>query len=223
MNAPSTNLAVKVSQPLAEARSLKIATPDDYEKAGDMLKAIKSLRKEVDDAFDDIIKKAHDAHKAAVAKKREHEVPLTQAEALIKGGMIAYQSELQRKAREEQARLEEQARKERERLEARAAKAEAAGKSEKADELRSRAETVAAPVVSINTPKVAGIATRETYRAVVVDLQALVRGIVEGKVPVLAVMPDMTFLNGQARLQKDALNYPGVRVEKIQGISSRAS
>ena len=223
MNAPQTNLAVKVSEPLAMARGIQIKTPAHYEQAGDMLKSIKALRKEVDDAFDDIIKKAHEAHKAAVSKKKEHELPLQQAETILKSGMLAFQQEQQRRAREEQARLEEQARKEREKLEARAAAAEAKGKAERAEELRTQAATVPTPIVSIETPRVSGVSTRETYRAVVIDLQALVRGIMEGKVPVLAVMPDMTFLNGQARLQKSAMRYPGVKVEVVQGISSRSA
>ena len=219
----STNLQVEVSQPLAEARVFKIVTAEHYTTAATRLQGIKALMKKVNETFDPIISKAHAAHKEAVSKKKELELPLQQAETAYKTGMIGYQNEQERIRREQQAKLEEEARKEREKLEARAAKAEEKGKTEKADELRAQAATVPTPIVQIETPRVAGISTRETHRAVVVDQMALLKAVVEGKVPEGAILANDAFLNAQARLQKSALNYPGVKVVVEQGIASRAN
>lgn len=215
-------LAVEVSKPLAEARQFKVSNPEQYSLAGLKLKAIKLLRSKVDQTFDPIIQKAHAAHKEAVGQKKSHELPLIEAEGILKRAMLTFQDEQSRKAREEQARLEERARKEREKLEARAAAAEAAGKVEKAAELQTRAETVATPIVTIETPKVAGIATRETYKAVVFDKMALIRAVAAGEVPDAVLNYDQAVLNAQARALKGALSYPGIRVETVQSISSRA-
>lgn len=219
----NTSLAVEVSQPLSEARSFKIVTQEHYAAAGDRLKGIKSLLKKVADTFDPIISKAHAAHKEAVSQKKTHEAPLIEAEGIYKRAMLNYQDEQERIRREEQARLEEAARKEREKLEAQAAKAEAKGKTEKADELKTRAEMVAVPVVSIETPKIAGISTRETYKAVVFDKMALIRAVAEGKVPDTILLYDQTALNQLARSLKTGLNYPGVRVEAFQTIASTSA
>ena len=218
-----TNLQVEVSQPLAEARQFRVSTTEQYTAAGERLKGIMALKKRVNETFDPIIKKAHEAHREAVAQKRNHETPLIEAENLYKQSMVTFQREQERQAREQQAKLDEAARKEREKLEAQAAKAEAKGKTERAEELRTRAETVPAPVVQIETPKVAGISTRETWKATVTDFRALLVGVIEGKVPEGAVMANDSFLNAQARLQKSALKYPGVSVEAVQTMSSRSA
>ena len=218
-----TNLQVEVSQPLAEARVFKIVTTEQYSAAGEKLKGIMALKRKVDAAFDDIIKKAYSTHREAVAKKKEHEAPLIEAEGIYKRAMLGFQQDQERIRREQQAKLEEEARKEREKLEARAAKAEEKGKTEKADELRAQAATVPTPIVQIETPRVASISTRETHRAVVVDQMALLKAVVEGKVPEGAILANDAFLNAQARLQKSALNYPGVKVVVEQGIASRSA
>lgn len=218
-----TDLSVEVSQPLAEARVYKIVSQDQYSGAGERLKGIMSLKKKVNETFDPIISKAHAAHKEAVLQKKNHEGPLIEAEGLYKRAMLGFQQEQERIRRETQAKLEEEARKEREKLEARAAKAEEKGKSEKAEELRTQAATVPTPVVQIETPRVSGVSTRETYKAEVTDLMLLVKAVAAGTVPLGAIEASTTFLNGQARLQKTALQYPGVKVVVEQGISSRAS
>lgn len=216
-------LAAEASGFLTAARGFKITSAEQYELAGARLKGIKALREKIATTFDPHIKRAHEAHKALIREKQDAEAPLVQAEATYKGALIAYQDELNRKAREEQARLEEQARKERERLEARAAKAEEKGKEEKAEALRMQAATVATPVVSIAPPKVSGISTRESWKARVTDKMALVKAVAEGKVPLTALDVNATFLANQARALKTELNYPGVEVYKDTVLASRSA
>lgn len=244
MNAPipaSQELAAEASGFLAGVQSFKVSTPAQYEDAGAKLKAIKALRQKIADTFDSHIKRAHEAHKALVKEKSDAEQPLSAAEMLIKRALLAYQQEEEKKRREEQARLEEAARKEREKLEKQAAKAEEKGKTERAAELQAQAATVAAPVVAVVTPKVAGISTRSTWRAEVSDKTRLIEAAAGGRrvignpdykgaerrthnrVPQAALEPDTTFLNQQARSLKNELTYPGVRVVEDKGIASRSA
>lgn len=211
------------STTLAEATQLKVVDNGTFERAGAMLKAIMGLRKQIGDTFDPHIKRAHEAHKALVAEKNTHAAPLIEAESLLKRGLLGYQQEQERKRREEEARLAEIARKEQERLEARAVKADDKGKTEKADELRAQAATVAAPIVERTVPKLAGISTRKTYSYRVTDLKALCAGIAAGTVPANAVIDNGPVLNKLATALKDEFKYPGVELVTNESIASRST
>lgn len=227
---------------LQVAKDFKITNPEQFTKAGEMLKSIKGIMKQIADTFDPIIKKAHEAHKEAVAQRKKHEEPLQQAEGIYKQAMLTYQNEQERIRREQQARLEEAARKEREKLEKQAETALAKGKTEKAAELQTRAATVATPVVAISTPKVSGIGTVTRYSAKVTNPAALIEAIAGGRrmgaprpagqtferrrtasAPSNLVEPNTTVLNALARSMKEGFSYPGCQLVTDKGISSRSA
>lgn len=226
---------------IAEARQFKITSIVAYEGAGDRLQSLKGLMKKVDEAFNENIKKAHDLHKSLLAEKAKHMQPLQQAETAIKTAMLRWRLEEETRRRQEQARLEEEARKEREKLEARAAKAAEKGKEEKAAELRVQAQTVATPVLATTTPKLQGISTRETYKATVTSKAKLIEACAGGrrvigdpnyqgperrvhpKVQDAVLNYDQAVLNQLSRALKTELAYPGVRVELVQSIASKAA
>jgi hypothetical protein len=214
------------------ARALTIENDTTYIEAGEMLKGIKALRKEVDDAFDPIIKKAHEAHKEACGQKKKAETPLLDAETILKRGLVAYETEQERLRQIEQRRLQEEARQidEARRLEEAAAlerQAVATGD----ETLRAEAEElisapVCAPAVYVppSTPKVSGISYRENWRIDPnVDLKALCLAIAQGRQPVSLILPNVTALNGLARSLKGEMKVPGVKVvcEKIASASGR--
>jgi hypothetical protein len=74
---------------------------------------------------------------------------------------------------------------------------------------------VAQVVVKSAVPQGHGGMTQKYYSAEVKDIRALMRAVLEGKVPVTSVVGNETFLNAQARLCKstETLNYPGVVVK----------
>jgi hypothetical protein len=141
----------------AQAKELKVATTEDYIKGGEFWKSIKALRKKVDDTFSPIISAAHAAHKTAVAKKKEVDAPLEEAERRVKRLMADYDAEQERIRREAQRRLEEQARKQAEEqalLDAIAA--EEAGEKEEVAAIIEEPVYVAPVVIPKATPKLAG-------------------------------------------------------------------
>ena len=77
------------------------------------------------------------------------------------------------------------------------------------------------PVVAHRAPRAAGISTRENWSAEVTSLRELLQGVLDGKVPEVAVIADMKVLNAQARSLKVAMNYPGVKAVCEKGISAR--
>ena len=54
--------------------------------------------------------------------------------------------------------------------------------------------------------------TRKNYKAEVVDVMALAKAVVAGTVPLQAIEGNSKFLNNQARMLKDDMKFPGVKV-----------
>ena len=104
-------------------------------------------------------------------------------------------------------------------LASKAGAAEAAG-AEKVAELSARAETVPTPVIASTVTKVAGISTRETWKAELTSKTDLIKAVAAGTVPAMALEVNMTFLNSQARAMKGELAYPGVKAVKETGIAA---
>ena len=217
-----TELVMQVETWPDRAKALTVRDDAAYMTAGNLLLDIKGLRKQIDDTFDPIIKKAYEAHKAAVAAKRGVEAPLEEAENVIKAGMGNYNRVKEARLREEEARLAAERRKQEE--EARLAEAvalESAGDAEAAEAVL--AQPIIAPVVKIpNEARVAGISHRENWRAEVIDVLALVRFIAQRPEFVNLVMPNMPALNSLAKAQRSALNVPGVRAVSEAVVAARA-
>lgn len=220
---PETQQEISQAQAmLAVAREYHIDSPEMMTAAADELKKIKAKSKDLENRRMAMTRPLDDTKKQIMDLFRQPLQFLADAESLIKRGMLSYQNEQERIRRAEQARLDEIARKERERLEKRAQAAEAKGQTEKAEALHEQAETVPVPVVAHAAPRVDGISTRETWSAEVTDMRALLQGVLDGKVPDVAVIADMKVLNAQARALKGAMNYPGVKAVSEKVVSARA-
>lgn len=208
------------------AGALAIASPATYTEAGEMLKGIKALRKEVDAAFDPIITAAHAAHREACSQKKRAETPLAEAETILKRGLIAYDTEQDRLRREEERRLQELARQAEEtrRLdEAAALEREASTMADLNEgfQLRREAEAlleqpIVAPVVVLEktTPKVSGISYREVWRFRITDAT---------KIPREYLAVDEQKIGGVVRAMKGQTNIPGIEcyADKVASAGSR--
>jgi len=204
------------------ARDWKITTPETAIAAGEDLKAVKSLAKQVEAKRTAITGPLNKALKEVNALFRPAKGWLKEAEGILKGEILRFQAEQDRIARELQAKVDAETRKEREKLEMKARLAQVVGKDEKAEELLEEAETQIAPVVKSAAPKIAGISTRETWKAEVFDKQALLKHIVEEQ-PALIVLVkiDQSLLNARARELKDEFDLPGVKAIKESIIATR--
>lgn len=209
---------------LAAAREFKIATPEAALAAGEDLKRIKTLTKQVEEKRTTITGPINKALKEVNALFKPAQEWLGQAEKLLKSKLLEFQSEQARIAREAQAKADEEARKQREKLEQQMAKAEAKGKAEKAEELREQIQTQVTPIIPSAAPKISGIATREIWKAEVTDKMAFLKHVVEVRPDLAAlVLIDQSGLNAQARSLKEALDLPGVKAIKEQVITARTS
>ena len=196
----------------AEASVMTVRTPDAYRRAADLLLAVKDLRKQLNEAYDDNIADAHRAHKNLVAKKASFEAPLVAAERTLKTRMMDYQREQEQVRREQEARLRAEARKIEEEARIReATRLENEGRQKEAERLIEAPIFTPPVTVAPPTPKVQGISVRETWACEVDDLRALCRAIADGSAPTSYVTPAMPALNAIARAQKEGFNVPGCR------------
>jgi hypothetical protein len=180
--------------------------------------------------------------KALFAPPREM---LGQAERVLKNKIAAWQDAERKRIAEEQRRADEIARKERARLEAQAARAreveqrklieaisaqsaaeqartEAARQraADKADALELQAHMIVAPPVEA-PPKIEGVSTRKTWRAVVIDQGALVQAVASGDAPARLITVNQVELNKLARALQGDLKVPGVRAVCDESVAVR--
>ena len=186
---------------LGQAKAIQITNHEQAMAAGDFLKAVKELKKRIEEKLGPVVKASYDAWKKACAYRKEHDDPLDQAEAAVKAKMNTYLAEQERQRRAEEQRQQLEAQKAAEaQAEQDALLMEATGDAEAAEIVR--AEPVVAPVVvlaPVEKPK--GIATQSVWKYRVTDANAIPREY-------LAI--DEKKIGAVVRAMKAACNIPGV-------------
>lgn len=207
---PGVELMKRVAPLSEQVREIAIVDNETYISAGELLVAVKDLRREADKRFDPIIKKAHEAHKEAIKQKSEVDEPLAIAQRILAGKIKGYDDKLERERREEQRRREEELRKqEEERKLQEAVAAEEAGEQERAEAIIEKPVEVTPVTVQKDTPKVQGMHFRTNWRFRVVD---------ETKVPRQYLVLDMSKIGKEVRDKKDKTDIPGIEAYPDKGV-----
>jgi hypothetical protein len=206
-----------------KAAELIVSDQASYDTAAETLKDIARLEKQISEHYKPMKEKAQAAHKEIIAAEKKFLDPLIKAKTTIKERITDWVVEQNRIKEENRKRLLAEAfkREEEERL-ARAVEAEKQGKPE---EVVNNIIDIPKPITPVRAEptfeRSAGVSIRETWRAEVVDLRQLCEAIVAGKASVDAVAPNMPYLNGLARADKDRLSIPGVVAIKESSTSVR--
>lgn len=209
MNEPQKSYEVEARNELAKMPGAEIAVidPQSYEQAGEILRNIATVKKEIKALFAEPKKKAAEAHKAICAAENEVLAKVTARENEIRQKMSVYWQAEQKRIAAEQERK----RKEAEEMARIAAEAEAAGDEETAAEAVAIAAVTEATVTE--APKAAGVSMREVWRAKVVD---------PDKVPREYMIVNQSALDALAKATKGSINIPGVEFVKDIVSSVRA-
>lgn len=210
---PDNAAQTKAEAALERAESLTITDAATYEGATEDLKAIKAKYREIEAERKALKQPIDEAARRVQSFFKPPLDFLTKAEGVIKRKLSDYSREQQRIQQEAQRKADEAARKERERLAARARKAEESGKAEKAEQLAQQAETVTAPVVARETPKVQGVSTRKVWKFRIKD---------RAKVPEQYKTIDERKIGGVVRSLGGDADIPGVEVYEEDVIAARA-
>lgn len=143
------------SRELCEAADdVIIMTRSDLSTATDLVKIIKTRSKEIEDERTKLVKPFNDGVKAINARFKGMTAPLEEAETSVKGKMLAFQKDEERRAQEEASRLE----KIRKEAEEKARKEQAEAIASGADDIRNMPSPAAQiePVVSTHRPTTYG-------------------------------------------------------------------
>jgi hypothetical protein len=170
------------------------------------------------------VKSQIDSIKAPILAAEKEDVGSLNTEKTRLGGLLTAYQAVERRKREEEERLAREAAQKQAEEDAlqRALELAAAGESEAADAVLEE-EVIAAPVViQAAAPKPTGSVARKTYSAEVVDLKALVAAVAAGTVPLMAILPNESFIGNQARAMKEAFSMPGVKLKISDSTSFRS-
>lgn len=201
---------------------ITIKNADDFAQAGEFLKSIKGAKTSVEEFFDTDVSDAHKLWKSLTSKRKAFMDPLVTAETLVRSARNAYSDKVDRELREAQAKLDQEARdkeaKEKGKLDQKIEKAIAAGDTAKAAELEQKKEEIVvhAPIAQPAIQKTEGISTMKRWVGEVTDMQAFIKAVASGQIPLACIEVRQADLNKHASLIKDTQKIAGVRYyEKI--------
>lgn len=200
-----------------------MVTKDTYEQAGQMIIGLDKLLKKINEYWKELVDKAYAAHKALTAKRAEMYNPVKDRRDSLNRKISAYLTAQEEIRREEQRRLDEARRKaedaEKKKLEARAVKAEDKGNTEKADELRQKAEdvyippAVVVPEVEKTTRMEAGtVSAKKDIDIEITDEMAILKAIIAGTLPISIITISESKLKQAIKLHQ---------IERLDGVIIR--
>jgi hypothetical protein len=180
-----------------------IKTSDEYLWAGKLWKSGKDLLEEINEGYDSLIKKAHELHKDALAKKARYYNPAESAVKAVKKLMSDYDAEQEKIRKAEEDRLRKIAEdEEKERQLQAAVDAEQSGNKEEAEAIIEAPVYVPPVVVQKTTPKLSGGPVYRTIWKFRIKNAALI--------PREYMIPNETMIGGVIRNSKGVINIPGV-------------
>ncbi|RJO61082.1 MAG: hypothetical protein C4542_07290 [Dehalococcoidia bacterium] len=190
-----------------QAKGLKVIDNNTLKAADEMLATVKDTRKQVSAYFKPLCDQAHKMHKDLLAKMKEVDTPLAEAEMYLKGQAVAYIAEQERKQKEEEERLRKL--QEEEQLKA-AIQAEEHGAPEVAEAILEESTVMPAPMAA-PAPKLANGTLREEWKWEITDPNLIPREYLK---------LDEVKINGVVRAMKKATNIPGIRVYSTKNIAA---
>lgn len=192
---------------------VKVVDAETFEQASATDKELREVKKSWEGYWEKIKKSAHETWKGIVSKEKALLDIVEKKQGEQKALAKVWADEEERKRVAAQKEADEKARKEAEDAQLLAAQElEAQGDKEGADAVLDAPPPIAAPVVTKTVPAGHGGMIQKYYSASVVDIKALAKAVLEGKVPVQAIQGNEVFLNGQARMLKETMSWPGVKV-----------
>lgn len=226
------------AQMLDLAVNYRIDCPEMAEAAADDLGQIKAKIKALDEQRMSMTRPLDEAKRRIMDLFDRPRSVLAKAEAALKCSLLSWQESersrlaAERKAQEEALRKQqEEMRRQQEEAARVAAEAAAAGNTAAAVEAEAQAQAIAAtaevmahmaPAVTAAPAKIAGVSSRENWKAEVVDFMALVKAVAAGEASPELLQANTTEINKRAKALKQEFKVPGIRAYAEQVLSARA-
>ncbi len=220
---------------LCEIEALVIDDDESYKLAVELGVENQKLLKTIENHFKPHKARAHETHSELCKDENKYKAPLLEGKIIWSVKVEAYDKKLRDEAAAKQAEIDKAARKqaddERKRLFAIAQIAQKSGNKEKAEEAKDQAVEVHAtdyvpasvPVTQSSRPGGRSAVTRRSnWKATVIDLDTLIKAVIEDPSLKGCVVADTKFLNKFAKLNKNNRKVPGVRFKDEGSIAVRA-
>lgn len=193
------------------ATGLVISTAESFSIAGSFLKAIKGSLATIEDSRTKYTKPLNAVIKDLNDDARSASAPWLEMEGALKRAMLKYSDEQDRLQREEQRRANEAAAAEQRRQQEIADRARAKGQDAKADKHEERAQSIVAPVIQREPPKVAGVSIPVVWTFEITD---------ESLIPREYLVIDESKIRKVVIALKGGTNIPGVRAYSQKRIAA---
>lgn len=240
----ATTLAAHIDSPtmlaqaVDDAKAIKAKTQELTEKRMAITRPLDQAKAAVMDLFRPALERLDDAAKHLRIAIDDYSERERQRAAAERAAAERAAAEERRRAAEAAAAAQAKAEAAAAELRAKAAKAEADGRAAQAAKFDARAEatieqarneaiaaqmhaaTITADVVA-QPASVAGLSTRQTYKAECVDKLALVQFVAANPAFLHLVQADSRALDSQAKAMRDQFNIPGCRVRVDRSIALR--
>jgi hypothetical protein len=188
---------------LAQAQAMEVTTAAEYEEAATVLQNLTAREKEVEARKAELWDPLAKLTRGVQALFNPPLKVLDQAKKLISSKMGAYALEQRNIALAAQQRADQEAEDARQKLLAKAERAADDGNRARADVLEARAESIQAPTIEADIPKVSGVQLRERWLFEVTD---------EAEVPEEYRSVDEVKIRAAVNTYHDKLEIPGVRI-----------
>lgn len=208
-----TKVNEQTDRHLKIANNLVINSQESFSSAGNILKSIVGLKKEIEGHHKPIIELAYKTHKTAKAQEKIHTGPLIKSEQVIKVKMGTFLAEQKRIADKKRADDEEILRKQEEEKNIQeASKLEANGQTEEAEQVINRPVQVHIPRAPV-VDKVQGISSKVKWDFKIVN---------GGLIPNQFLIPDEKKIRAYVQAFKHEAIIKGVIVFQKNEINVRA-
>jgi len=209
---PEEQAIVKRAEDISTRISnFKITSQDEYNVSGEYLKSIKSTYKQIEDLRMSMTRPLDDSKKRIMDFFRKPLDILTNAEGVLKRGILMYQQAQERARIEQERKLQVEAEKKRQEALAKAEAARAEGKEAKAEKYEDKANGIIAPTLAPTVQKVSGISTKMVWKFEVIDEKAIPREY---------LIPDLVKIGKVVRSVGNTLPIPGVRIYPEETIAA---
>lgn len=205
-------LQEQIKETMSNAQALTVCTQDDLQLASDYLVQCNARIKAVKEAFDNIVCKAYETHRAATAERKRHLDPVERAKAIISGKISSYHMAQERIRAEAEAAARKKAQEDMEALKIAEAEALAAeGYKDEAEMVLDEDRPIeAVRVPEPDTPD--GLHFRDNWQFDVID---------KDKIPAEYLIVDEKAIRSVVKALKNRCNIPGIRVYNKKTIVQR--
>jgi hypothetical protein len=209
---PEQQLIVKKAEDISTKLStFKITTQEEYNISGEHLKSIKSAYKQIEDLRLSMTRPLDDSKARIMDFFRIPLNVLTNAEGVLKKGILMYQRAQEAIRIEQEKKLQAEAEKKRQEALEKAEKARAEGKDAKAEKYEDKANNIIAPTLAPTIQKVSGVSTKMIWKFEVID---------ETLIPREYLTPDLVKIGKVVRATGNTLPIPGIRIFPEETISA---